>query len=293
LDLRVVASVEHESFFVVEQRARPFYRIFEFDPESGQDTTVFTVPDDAIIFGLALSPDRSQLAVAYAEDFNLAGSGLWLLQLDSGDFTEVSPQTENVYLADLDFASDGESVLATHIDRSGDDEQLGVAEISTSDGAVAVVTDAGIVPAAGSDGSIYFLETDAEEARRSIGYLDASGQQSTITVEDSSFDLDHLLVDTDGDRIHVAVLDPPDDGLTIGNPAAAHGNHDIASQWWSGTLEDVQSSLASQPQFEPIIVYDATALSDSIVYATSEGLAITSDTRLDLIKSRALRFVAG
>jgi hypothetical protein len=152
LDLEVIGKVAHDVVYVVEQRARPAYRIFSFDPSTGADKTVVTVPTDAIIYGIALSPDRSTLAVAYSADFHTEGSGLSTLDVASGKLTEVVPAQPNVYLTDLEWSVDGRSVLATHVDRTGTDEQLGISRISLADKSATMIVDDAIAPVVDGDG---------------------------------------------------------------------------------------------------------------------------------------------
>lgn len=78
--------------------------------------------------------------------------------------------------------------------------------------------------------------------------------------------------------------------MSLGKPAAARGNHNIRSAWWSS---EELALLTELDEFEPIIVYDAaTSDSGAIVYATLEGLSIGQDERVDVIRSRAIRFIA-
>jgi hypothetical protein len=290
LDLKVIGEVEHDVVYVVEQRARPAYRIFSFDPSTGADETVLTVPTDAIIYGIALSPDRSTLAVAYSADFHIAGSGVSALDVASGKLTEVVPAQPDVYLTELEWSVDGRSVLATHVDRTGTDEQLSVAKISIADKSTEVIVDDAIAPVVDGDG-LYYLTVDSEHARRAIGHLDGSGTSTAIAIGDGGFDLDHLIAGGDQTSLHVAVLNTNQGGdLSLGTPADAHGNHKVPSTWWDVA---VTPSTATPTALEPIIVYDAASSGSALVYATQEGLAIAvNGTRTDLIASRAIRFVA-
>jgi len=290
LGLDVVGSVDHDVVYAVEQRARPFYRILAFDPSDGEVETVFTVPEDAIIYGIALSPDAKTLAVSYSTDFSIAGNGLWQLDLDSGDFTQMLETETDRYLVDPVWSRDGSSVLVTHVDRSTNDEQLAIAEIDL-DGTITMRAINGVDPAIDDD-TLYYLHVGADSARRSIGVVDNGGNQIVVDFEERDFDLDHL-VSADG-LTQVAVLDPVDDGLvTLGDTADAHGDHNVRSTWWQ--VELGESGFSAEPtELEPIIVYDAAATDEgTIVYATLEGLSIGGDERVDLIKSRAIRFVAG
>ncbi len=293
LDLEVVASTDHDVVYVVEQRARPNYRIFSFDPSSGDAETIFTVPDDAIVYGLALSPDRETLAVGYTDDFNTGGNGLWTLDIDSLEFVEVVGPVEDIFLTELEWAADGESVLATHVDRTGEDEVLSIAEVAVDTGTITTLVTDAITPAVAGD-DLYYLIVGEDSARRSVGLRDADGATSVVAFEGSDLDLDHLVAGVETGEVFVVVLDIPDAaGVTVGDEAEAHGNHDVPGTWWDTALGMAEPVMQA---YDPIIVYNATMTDDALVYATLTGLSLApldGDERLTLIESRAVRFVAG
>ena len=289
LDLEVIDTVDHDLIYAVEQRARPYYRIFSLDPKSGEIQTVFTVPDgNAIIYGIALDPTGNTLAVSYTADFELGGSGIWTLDVKTQEMTEVLPVTNGVFLTDISWAPDGNSVLANHVDRRGADEQLSIARISLSSASVSLLVADAINPIQ-IDETLYYLNVDESLARRSIGSIDPTGAATTIAVDDGRHDLDHLLPGHGDVTLRVAILEATNDtGVTLGEPASAHGSHDVPSTWWAL----IPDSELAPTGLEPIIVYDATANNDTIIYATNEGLSVGIATRRDLIRSRAIRFVA-
>lgn len=138
--------MKHDVVYAVEQRARPAYRIFAFDPSSGIDTTVFTVPKDAIVYGIALSPDRNTLAVSYSPDFHINGSGLSLLKLKTHNLTELTPATTGKFEVNLEWSSDATSVYSTQVDQRTPVEQLDIARTSVRDGTVKIVARNGVNP---------------------------------------------------------------------------------------------------------------------------------------------------
>ncbi len=289
LDLRVVASMDHEIVYAVEQRARPHYRIFEFDPATGADRTVFSVPEDAIVSGIARSPDDTSLAVAYTPDHNDAGTGVWLLDPDSGAMTEVTPGVDGVYLVDPSWAADGTTVFVTVVDRRGDGDALAVGAIDLTDPTPTVeVLAEDVIEPLEVDGVVHALAVDDDLARRRVAVLSADGDPGWLTVDDGGRDLDHLVRVGDDEPV-VAVLDVIDDGgVTFGEPAWAHGSHVVPSTWWSIGVDGAQPSGP-----DAVIVHDAVGTDHSIVEATGTGLAITTGTsRIELITSRTIRFVA-
>lgn len=293
LDLSVIAAADHSVVYVVEQRARPAYRIFAFDPATGESTTVFTVPDDAIIYGIGLSNDGATLAVTYSPDFNLDGSGLWTLDLASGEMTMVLDVEPGIYHADPVWTTDDTAVLTTRVDRQGESEQLDVGRIEVSDGSSEIVVADAINPVVVGD-EIYALQVDENQARRGISKV-VDGELDAIVSGD--LDLDHLVADGTA-SLNVAAIDTDETatGLTFGSVAQAHGNHDRPSTWWTVPVTSTEPGIAPEAStVASIIVYDAAAGDDAIVYATGEGLSIgipATGERIDVIASRAIRFVA-
>lgn len=291
LDLKVTGALDHPVVYGVEQRARPAYRIFSFDPSTGAVETIFSVPTDAIIFGIALNRDRSTLAVSYSPDFNIGGSGIWTLDVATKQFTEITPAAAGIYLADPVWSDDQVAVLTTYVDRTGASEKLSIARIALTDGTPDVLVADAINPApVGTD--LYYLTLDVNKARRSIGRLDATGASTEIPVGDGQFDLDHLMATPSGE-LWVAVLNLAEKStITVGTPAGAHGSHDVPSTWWNVQLGGTPS--AAQGATDATLVYDASASASGVVEATLTGLSIVSDSkRTDLIASRAIRFAAG
>ena len=233
------------------------------------------------------------MAVGYTSDFHTGGNGLWTLDIGSLEFVEVASPVEDIFLTDLEWAADGESVLATHVDRTGEDEVLSIAEVAVDTGNITTLVADGITPAVVGD-DLYYLMVGEDSARRSVGMLDANGASSVVAFEGSDLDLDHLVAGVETGEVFVAVLDIPDAaGVTVGEAAEAHGNHDVPGTWWDtalGTPEPVMQA------YDPIIVYNATMTDDALAYATLTGLSLArldGDERLTLIESRAIRFVAG
>lgn len=285
LDMEVIGEADVPLVYVVEQRARPAYRIFSFDPVTGEDTTVFTVPEDAIIHGIAKHPTDEVIAVAYAEDYRLNGNGMALLDLTSGELEIVTAGEEDVYLVDVSWREDGSGLLATQVDRRGADEQLSVVAIGL-DGPVSTLATDGVGPVE-LDGVVQYLRMDVDGARRSIA---AVGVTDATEVGDGTLDLDHLLGgDTPGTFV-VSSIDSQATTLSFGAPASAHGSHDVPATWWAASQDDAGTPL---PLLEPGIVHDAVRVGTALVYATNEGLTIANPAATAVIASRALRFVTG
>jgi hypothetical protein len=312
LDLEVVATLDHPVVYVVEQRARPAYRILAFDPSTGVAETVLSVPEDAIIYGISLRNDRDTLAIAYAPDYREAGSGVWTIDLTAGlpvdpaDMELVVDVQPDVYLTEPDWSTDDTTVFVTHVDRRTEEEQLSVSAVAMVAGDVSTVAHDAIGPVAAGD-AVFFLDVDEAQARRSVGVVDGDARRSSIAVGNGSFDLDYLIGGDAVDELHVSVIEGTTAttaaSLTFGQSVSAHGNHEVPSVWWGVAVESsggttVADSTATAPiGLDAVVVYDATFSGEAIVYATREGLSFgfsvdgTAD-KVDVIASRAIRFVA-
>ena len=302
LDATVVASLEGADpapIYVLEQRARPDYRIAAFEPASGELSTVFEVPDEALAYSIATSPSGESLAVAYTADFNVDGNGILVVNLVDQSTKWVYEETPDEFVTNLAWGSDGESIWATHI---AADESLSVVEIDAGTGVLLATIDDAVDPAP-TAGATFYLRVDDQGARRSIGVspLDESAAiESTISVGDGTLDLDHLVVTRSGEALFVAALNSSIEtggsSLSIGQPASAHGNHSGPSTWFR--VDPSDTSPAEALPLTETIVYGAIARPDGLIAAvTREGL-ITIElgdlgfSETTLVESRALRAVA-
>ena len=244
LDATVVAlleSADPATIYVLEQRARPDYRIAAFEPTSGEPSTVFEIPDEALAYSIAASPSGESLAVAYTADFNVNGSGIVLVDIVDGSTRWIYEETPDEFVTDLAWSLDGMSIWATHI---ATDESLSV-----------------------------------------VG---------------GALDLDHLVVTRSGEALFVAALNSSIEtggaSLSIGQPAAAHGNHSGPSTWFR--VDPSGTSPAHALPLTQTIIYGATARPDGLIaVATREGLITIEFGDLGfhettLVESRALRAVA-
>jgi hypothetical protein len=289
LDMKVVGTVQHDVVYAVEQRARPAYRIFAFDPATGIDTTVFSVPQDAIIYGIALSPDRSTLAVSYSADFHIYGSGISLLDLTTNKLREITPPVPGIFEVNLEWSNDAASVYSTHVDQRTPIQQLAIAQTTIVDRTTTILVKNAVNPRFANN-NLYYLPVDETGARRSI---QNTASDEVVSVGDGTFDLGHLLRGANEGSLHVTVIKPNSGtSVTVGTPARAHGNHDVPSTWWHVSTSKV-GQRSGPLGLDPTIVYDAASRDGLIVYATQEGLSIAEGSkRTALLASRAIRLVA-
>lgn len=287
LDLSVVGTSDAPLLYAVEQRAAPSYRIFSLEPSTGVIETVFTVPEGAAVYGIALDPTGTRLAVAYTPDVYVPGNGVVVLELATGATTQAVAEVTDVHLVDLLWAEDGTQLYATSVDVSGDTDELAVLALSLEDGSTTVLVEDAVDPAQAGDVLLHLPADVDTSARTSVAALDLSTGLTQVVVSGAA-DLDHLAVAADG-TITVAVLDGDEaaTGLTFGAPAEAHGTHDIPSTWW-----DVSTATAWAT--DPILTYDAVMLGDVTAEVTLTGLSVVQGgTRVELLRSRALRFITG
>jgi hypothetical protein len=288
LDLKVIGSMQHDVVYAVEQRARPAYRIFAFDPMTGIDTTVFSVPEDAVIYGIALSPDRATLAVSYSPDFRNYGSGISLLDLQTKRLREVTRAVPGLFEVNLEWSNDAKSVYSTHVDQSTPIQRLSIAQTLIAEGTTNILVRNAVNPRV-SNNKLYYLPVDETGARR---YIQTSDGQEVVSVGDGTFELTYLLRGANDEALQVAVIsESSETSLSVGTPARAHGSHEVPVTWWRVSISG--SSKAAPLGLSPAIVYDAASRNGPIVYATQEGLSIADGSKqVALVASRAIRLVA-
>lgn len=287
---------ESEPIFMVEVASRPDYRLAAFDPTSTATTPVFVVPEFGVISSVGLSPDRSQLALAYTRDYTVPGSGIYLLDATtradrvSGelDLREVTPEQPSGSFDTVRFAPDGATLWATLEEAHGS----AVVAVDLLTGKVNKVIDNAVEPAPG-DGWIAYLTLDPDGSRRSIGLLDlTTGTATTIPVLEGGYDLGNLLADTEQDRlVFTALLPSEETGIQVGDPALAHGSHEGPAQWL--TLDLASNQVRRLLEHEPMTVRDATMLaSGEVAASTADGLIFVSDPPHLIVDSRRITELA-
>jgi hypothetical protein len=293
-DAEVVGTADGGVVYAAELGIPPNHRIVTLDVARGELDTAWTVPPGAIIYSMAHRASAAQLALAYTSQFGSGGNGIHLLELE-GEGSEpvpLVPEVDGRFFTDLAFGDGGSTLWATAVEREGDTEQLSVVSIDLPDGEITTVAPDAVGPAPG-DGWVAYMPTEDDGSRQSIERLDlATGAVASLEVLDGSHDLDHLLFDPAHDRLVVAaLLLPGESGITVGEPAAAHGDHAVPSQW---VLLDRSSGEATGPLgAEPVIVWDATVLAGgAIAYTTGDGLSVLDDQVVTLVSSNAMRIIA-
>ena len=63
----------------------------------------------------------------------------------------MASAVEDIFLTELEWAADGQTVLATHVDRTGEEEVLSIAEVAVDTGTITPLVADGITPAVVGD----------------------------------------------------------------------------------------------------------------------------------------------
>ena len=298
LDAEFRSPTEGAPVYVLEQRAAPNHRVVRIEPGDGSITTVWPVPEGSLVHSIATSPDGEFLAMAVTDDWREPGNDLVLLELDTGIATTVWVSTDGDLLTDLVWDLDGSAVWATHIDGEtvGPDAFRSLA-ISAATGVVVDEVSLSVSPAP-IPGGVAVLRVDpTDSARHSVAVIGGSTVLDVLP-DRGSRDLDHLVYDPSRERLLVAALvEHDDDVFALGAPASAHGDHNIASEWFQVSLVDGAQRSADPVELTDTVVYDAAVLFDgSVAFATREGLMLApahDPAIVHVVASRAFRKVTG
>ncbi len=282
--IEVLAEAAVEPLLLVEQRAAPDRRILRYDPVTGDVRTVRLLTDDEQVNGLAMHPDGTRVALAYAPERDVRGIGLSILDLATGDLTPLVAPQPGRFLLDPSWAPDGSRLYLTQVVVVDAGPRWSVVVVDPDDGGLEVVATDALTPAP-TDHGVYVLRPDVDGNGRSVDRVDG-GRTTTILDAMDPMTMDHLMAADGGAELVLAAHQQDGGGISFGAPAAAH---DGPATWWRADLGD----QTARPALAAGIALDALVTDEStIVWLTRDGLFVSSDGQpVQLLRSRALRFV--
>jgi hypothetical protein len=293
-DSKVVSSASIDTLYYVEYRGHPNYRIVSFDPKTGVQKSIFTVPENGFVYAIALSPDRKKLLVSLAKNIHEKGNGVYLLDLSETApmLQEVIPQVVDVHLVDLVWGAASNRIWSTRGVSNRLKTKFSVAQIDLETRTVRDVIANAINPAPFGD-SIAYLPLEADLSRRKIGVFDTQSKTNhDLGVFEGAYDLGNLIHDPHSGRLRVSAIERKSAALQFGTIAYAHGNHNVDAIWIA--VEPVSGNVVKDTQ-APATIYDAQfSANGELIEVTSEGLALSKpgDQRKLLVKSRTFRHIA-
>jgi Tol biopolymer transport system component len=222
--------------------------LMQFDLATGEARTLFAVPANGWLSQMDVSPDGSQIVLAYApppagDDAQFGYSTLYLTLADGA--TEPRPlidraSPEEIYFNPV-WAPDSRTIYYSHVVPEGGDSfdySVTLEQLDIVSGEVEVITENAIWPRVSPDGSrIVYVTSDPQTLENDLVVADAGGANTRHFVLPESFTaIDAPLFSPDGEWLYFsAVTEEPVAGLSwvdrlLGVQTAAA--HDVPSDWW-------------------------------------------------------------
>jgi len=312
-DLEVVGNLDDLSgeLIFIEQRAQPNFRVAQLDLTTGEVDTLFQVPENAWIYEVAV-PSDEQLVFSYSPPSAADGSaqldrsGIYTLDLSSESSTPeawIEPEGAKIFIAYPTFSRDHSLLYYSRIDQSGEESERQVITLMAYD--VASATSERVMPYAlmpsfgGEENIMAYVRVNRITQVRSLQIASlAQNIQMDLVPELEFYDIGRPLFSPDGSWIYFVALEDPLNSedvlgnLLLGQPAYAHGNHNLPGDWWrrsrNGQLTQVFTDLS-------VLIYDGVFSPDGqhFAFSTAEGIYVigvddASKPQL-IVESRAIR----
>jgi len=222
--------------------------LMRFDLATGEATTLFAVPANGWLSQMDVSPDGSQIVMAYAppptgDEIQFGYSGLYLMLADGE--TEPRPLIEQTSPEEIYFnpvwASDSRTIYYSHVVPEGGDSfdySVTLERLDFVTGEVEVITNDAIWPRVSSDGSqIAYVTSEPETLENELVVADAGGANAVhLALPETFTAVDAPLFSPDGEWLYFsAVTEEPVTALSwvdrlLGVQTALA--HDVPSDWW-------------------------------------------------------------
>lgn len=222
--------------------------LMRFDLVTGEATTLFAVPANGWLSQMDVSPDGSQIVMAYApppaDDETQFGYSTLYVMLADGE-TEPRPLIERASPEEIYFnpvwAPDSRTIYYSHVVPEGGDSfaySVTLERLDFVTGEVEVITDDAIWPRVSPDGSkIAYVTSDPQTLENDLVVADAGGANAVhLALPETFTAVDAPLFLPDGEWLYFsAVTEDTLAGLSwvdqlLGVQTAAA--HDVPSDWW-------------------------------------------------------------
>ena len=222
--------------------------LMRYDLATDETTTLFAVPANGWLSQMDVSPDGSQVVMAYAppptgDEVQFGYSGLYLMLADGE--TEPRPLIERASPEEIYFnpvwAPDSRTIYYSHVVPEGGDSfdySVTLERLDFVTGEVELITDDAIWPRVSPDGSkIAYVTSEPETLENELVVADASGANALhLALPEMFTAVDAPLFSPDGEWLYFsAVTEEPLAELSwvdrlLGVQTAAA--HDVPSDWW-------------------------------------------------------------
>jgi Tol biopolymer transport system component len=190
-------------YVVAEFENHYAYHVRVLDLANGRITTVFTAPDLAIIYDLAVSPDHQKLLLSYAppppEDTSISSRGIYIIPMDGSGPPQplFTPAVEGDENFQVEWSADGKYVYYTNFNYQTPPQENAmyplytIYRISHPDDTPEKVAENSMWPSVSQDSSkIVYLQYVGSTLQNQLYVADADGRNSQEVVLTGSWILD-------------------------------------------------------------------------------------------------------
>lgn len=219
--------------------------VTEYDLATGRTKRLFTAPKNAWVAGTAVSPDGSQIVIAYAPEpppgqvqFGYTG----LFMVSEGDISQelVLRNTPDEVFYNPVWSPDGEFLYYSHVIPDSQNSMMFTNQLERlvpETGEVEIVADDGIWPRVSPDGTkVAYVTINPGTLANALFIADANGENRNLLIPDDRFRVvDVPMISPDGRWIYFSASERTGAALhwweiLLGIEVAAA--HSVPSDWW-------------------------------------------------------------
>ena len=262
--------------------------IDRLDVETLTTETVWQVPENGWVYQLDVSPDGAQIALAFTPPPTnrptFDRSGVFLMPADSpppDTFPTLLLGNDQRLSFDLNpiWSPDGSALYYTRRQPGLDSTfTTTIYRYDFATDSSLPIADEGIWLRPSPDGSqVTYVVVDPLTLERGLVVANSDGTNARQIIPIGQFfDVDAPVFSPDGKWLYFAVAEtPPEsslfDKLTGVQPAFAHSDHNVPSDWWRVRLAESDPEQVTDQQ--SIIIYgDFDAMGNYLYYTTTDGV---------------------
>jgi hypothetical protein len=282
------------SLAFVEQRPYPYHRIARLDLATGAVTSLFDIPDGALVYHIVATPDPDTLLMTYSpSEVRYDRSGLYTVSLTDKTVAWVmGGETSATYYAQPQWV--GEFITYAVYER--ETQARRVERYNTRTGRVSVVAEDAIAPLVSADGmTVLYLRVNPSDGARSLWVAElADGIASEVVSERDFADIDVPTLSPDGAWVYFTALESSsavDRVLEVVFGAGrvhAHGNHNVPMRWYRVSVDGGAPQPVTSDSF--ITLYGGLSAAAALGFVSDTGFYVAQADRIDqLIQSRVMR----
>lgn len=277
----------------VEQRPYPYHRVAHLDVATGEVRTLFNIPDGALVYHIATTPDPDILLMTYSPaKARYLRSGLYTVSLSTGVLTHLlGDETDGVYYAQPQW---NQSVISYAV-YERDTQARRVEQFNPETGQIMVIAEDAVMPLTSADGqTMVYVRVNSSTGARSLWQTDKSGAAQAIIQEGDFADIDVPVLSPDGSWVYFTVLEGESTTSRLlevvfgASRASAHGNHNVPMRWYRVGMKGEGVQPVTTNPF--ITLYGGLDAAETLSFVSDTGFYVAQDGRINqLIQSRVMR----